>query len=279
MTEAVWLASYPKSGNTWLRFLIAHLAGADLSRSAELATLVPDGHTIADWSSLERSRPRVIKTHWLPRHLPAPMTTRAVIYIARNPFDVIASNLRYALLAADETVLARPEAELLRIRMAYVELFLRHGGDPNWMEFGFGSWREHLEAWSSFAATRPALFLRYEDLHDDPRAVLRRIGRFLELRPDEARIERALAASSFDAMRRLEERELAARQAGLFADHVGDGTARGGRFIAKGQACFGLGDFEPGQWLRIRDVFAAEIDRLGYRRQVDALMPEMARSA
>lgn len=92
MSAIVWIASYPKSGNTWLRFLIAHLAHGELERSGDLQARVPDAHKVRDWSASKVSGAEFIKTHWLPRHLPKQFTTAGLVYIARNPFDVIASN-------------------------------------------------------------------------------------------------------------------------------------------------------------------------------------------
>jgi hypothetical protein len=53
----------------------------------------------------------------------------------------------------------------------------------------------------------------------------------------------------------------------------------GHRFVAKSAAPFGRDEFDPGQWQRIREVFAPEIDRLGYANAADALAPAGALSA
>lgn len=108
-----------------------------------------------------------------------------------------------------------------------------------------------------------------------------RIARFLDLDADEARVRDAVEASSFAAMRRLEEREIEQRRNGLFYGQPGRGAGYGAgqRFVAKGAASFGREDFKPDQWQRIREIFAAEIDLLGYHETVDGLAPEAALSA
>ena len=44
MTQIVWIASYPKSGNTWVRTLVASLIYGEIARSADLMQLIPDIH-------------------------------------------------------------------------------------------------------------------------------------------------------------------------------------------------------------------------------------------
>lgn len=44
MARIVWIASYPRSGNTWVRFLIANLLYKRITASSELQSFVPDVH-------------------------------------------------------------------------------------------------------------------------------------------------------------------------------------------------------------------------------------------
>ena len=42
----IWLASYPKSGNTWLRFLLYNYLFGEVRRSGDIARRIPDIHTL-----------------------------------------------------------------------------------------------------------------------------------------------------------------------------------------------------------------------------------------
>src|SRR5882757_11182682 len=48
LRSVVWIASYPKSGNTWLRFLICNLAFGPVESAAQLNQLAPDLHELRE---------------------------------------------------------------------------------------------------------------------------------------------------------------------------------------------------------------------------------------
>jgi hypothetical protein len=61
--SVVWIASYPKSGNTWLRFLACNLVFGPVDSAARLAQLAPDVHELN--GACEIHSPRVLmKTHF-----------------------------------------------------------------------------------------------------------------------------------------------------------------------------------------------------------------------
>lgn len=272
MADVVWLASYPKSGNTWLRFLIANLLAGDLPDSRALQVAIPDAHRVEDLGAGRGTR--LVKTHWLFEHLPPRHTTRGFIYIVRNPFDVIASNFRFAMLGADPAALNRPAAEVARLRADYVDRFLEHRGDPRWIGLGFGTWDQHVASWRAAADRLPSLRLRYEDLLADAFPAVERIARFLGIERDPAALRTAIERSSFATMRALEEREIRDRRPGLFwGDQRDPARAAGHRFIAKAGRDLGRDEFDPAVRERIAQTFARELRALGY---ADATAPMSA---
>src|ERR1043165_2498975 len=92
-----WIASYPKSGNTWVRFLLANCLAGPITESMQVEGAVP---TLADGLDIDRLlgalSPLCIKTHypWSARHLFAEKTERAIVII-RHPKDILLSNLDY----------------------------------------------------------------------------------------------------------------------------------------------------------------------------------------
>ena len=89
--DDVFLVSFPKSGNTWTRFLIANLLHPETSVGfANIAYLVPDVESTAKRVFDRAARPRVIKSH----HVFLPEYPR-VIYIVRDPRDVAISGYHF----------------------------------------------------------------------------------------------------------------------------------------------------------------------------------------
>lgn len=255
----VWLASYPKSGNTWLRFMLYSYLYGPPKTSIAVARRIPDLHRTVP-GQLPPGDPELVKTHFMlsERHPRLGETARA-IHIIRNPRDVALSALNYRKLTG-ETANALTEA-------GYLKGFISTGGDADWQRLGFGTWAEHARSWRS-TDRFPVLALRYEDLKQDPAEALRSMVDFLGLGLDEQRITQAVKASSFDAMRALEIREKAkptkdALNKRLF---VGDTKAarKGVYFVNKGASGQSLTDISPKLEEAFVDAFAQPMRELGY---------------
>lgn len=197
----VWIASYPKSGNTWMRFLIANYLAGPIERSEDVEDLIPGIGSSAQVATLLTKRERVYgKTHlpWGPLLQMREKTERAVV-IVRHPKDVLLSNLNYQriLRGTDKGFTDR----------AYAWAFVAHGCDPGWLRVGYSSLESHARSWIEAAKTVPTLIVRYEDLKADPTSHLRQVISFLDLPIDEDRLRMAARCSAFDQMRALEIRE------------------------------------------------------------------------
>jgi hypothetical protein len=190
--EDVFLVSYPKSGNTWVRFLAANLVGAgEPATFGNLEQRVPDIEGTPDQVLRSRPRPRCLKSHQYFH--PA---FRRVVYLVRDPRAVVVAyyhhHLKYQHIS---------EAFSLE---RYAAHFLRGELDA------FGTWGDNVAGWlRARRGTPDFLLLRYEDLVGDTRREARRLADFLGCQPSEARLDDVLRLSSREQMAALERQESA----------------------------------------------------------------------
>lgn len=202
------LASYPRSGNTWLRFLVASLAHPDVEVDFTfISQVVPDIHECPLRDLRQLSEPRIIKTHeaWRPCY-------QRGVYIVRDPRAVLVSMHNYM-----KTQGAVPEDVAIE---EFAARFLE-GDVP------FGRWDLHVRGWLD--GPENVLVVRYEDLKNDIRGVLPRIALALGLSRDQGSIERAILQGSFDRMRQIE-----IDRAGQI--HQLRNSRKGRRFVRLGEA-------------------------------------------
>jgi len=191
----IWLASYPRSGNTYLRFLLYNYYYGKVSDSRDVDEKVPDLHRN---TALSDENPLFVKTHYpydsKHPHLPR---TRGFVYLTRNPADVLLSTIRYL--------------NILLIEQKYTdqqlaELFINHRGIPLWDDV-IGSWEKHISSWFSASGSHNGVYLRYESLRKDPFNALEQLFKHLNLAFDPESARTAVQESDIQKMRKLEEQE------------------------------------------------------------------------
>ena len=188
--DDTFLVSYPKSGNTWVRFLLANLMYPNESVGfANINWLLPAPGVITKRFLKTVPRPRILKSHE-----PFDTRFRKVLYLVRDPRDVAVSEYHFDLkkryIAADMTL------------ERFIEPFL--GGQTS----SYGSWWEHVASWVGPRYGNPAFLLtRYEDLLADPIGETGKIAEFLGIQADETRLRAAVERSSADKMRKLEKQD------------------------------------------------------------------------
>lgn len=220
MGKIIWLASYPKSGNTWIRAFLANLF-ADSEQLVGINALdrfchsltsrapfdVVAGRPTSEMSPYEvlQLRDKVqralcetfsesvfLKTHsrfgsqfGLP--LIAPDCTAGAIYIVRDPIDVAASAANHYGVSAKDMVqhMADPD-------------FRTAPSDKHVTEF-IGSWSDNVASWTT--PPHPKIrVLRYEDVFASPETVYAELVAFLGLKPTSEQMDRALRYSQFAAL-------------------------------------------------------------------------------
>ena len=196
MARVFWIASYPKSGNTWARFIIANLIRGPVTRSHDVEHLTPDVHKFGD-GCFRDDADAIVKTHWpLTPTMPHRGETTGAVYMVRNPLDIMASGMAY---------LGRTSASE---RATFIDEFVTVGGLLRWQRQGFGTWPEHVQSWIRTDLDFPTLVLRYEDALADHRGAVLKMAAFFGLTRTPEQIDQVVSRTTFDAMRRMEQSEV-----------------------------------------------------------------------
>jgi hypothetical protein len=186
--DDVWIVSYPKSGNTWTRFLIANLiAGGESVDWSNIERRVPDIYYNRDPQLLSLPRPRYFKSHEAFRP-----DYRRVVFIVRDPRDVAVSY--YHFVRKTKTLPADATFD------DFMAKFMHGQIDP------YGNWGENVGSWlGARRGSAGFLVVRYEDLLENAAAELGRIADMLGLAADERLLRHAVENSRADRMRELEQ--------------------------------------------------------------------------
>ncbi len=177
------LASYPRSGNTWVRFLLAGALHPSISIDFRaIADLIPDIHEKTLRELRRRKPPVVAKTH--EPHRPA---YRRAVYLVRDPRDVAVSYRHYLIKTRGLDLDAPLDGFLDRLLAGEVQ---------------FGRWDSHATGWMN--GCRDVLLLRYEDVRGDPLTHLREVLRFLNVDRSDDELVAAVRGADIERMRHLE---------------------------------------------------------------------------
>jgi hypothetical protein len=193
--DDVILASFPKSGSTWMSYLLHQLrsGGDDSFRDIkdEVIDITPGHWDPAENPFLIQQRflPRTFKTHG--RHHGCPKGAK-LIYVTRNPEDTLWSLYHFIHDLFDIDTLVP------------VEDFYRHYFVER---FGTGHdisniW-DHLLSWYPHRNDPNLLWLHSADLLDDLPACLRVICEFIGIAPESETIGRVLDHAGMGHMRQL----------------------------------------------------------------------------
>ena len=188
--DDIFLASYPRSGNTWARFLLANLIfpNEDVSFTS-IGRLVADPARSSKKFLNNLSRPRILKSHH-----PFDSRYRKVIYLVRDPRDVVISE--YFNAQKKMRIDSRVSLD------QYVEQFV--AGESSF----YGSWWENVASWIAVRQGHPSfLLIRYEDLLRRTLHEVSRITEFLSINVSVQRMGEVVNRSSFDQMRELEQKQ------------------------------------------------------------------------
>lgn len=238
----IFLVSYPKSGNTWMRFLVANLLRPnDTINFVNIETIVPDIYKNTEDELSRLKAPRIIKSHecFNPRY-------KKVIHIVRNPLS-IAVSFYHHLMKFHKISEELPFKEFLND-------FLK----GNYMTI-IGNWNENVLSWITNKSHEKEnyLLVRYEDLHQNLYNELKSIAVFLGIFAESAAIDRTIELSSFENMKKHEVDQR--HEAKIFVN--GDHRKM---FCRSGTVDEWKDYFDNEGTEMIRTSFGEAMDRLGY---------------
>lgn len=268
----VWLASYPKSGSTWMRmFLHAYLTDGTvdinaINETGELGDLrkslykavapgpleeIPETETLfLRTAALYRlaclEGDQLVKTHCcngrvfgielIPREF-----TKGAIYLVRDPRDVAISYAHHLARTIDETIDGMVEPTTMTMK-------------ENRYQY-MATWSAHVESWVSAPAEHPAypvLIVRYEDMLEKPFETFRHVAHAMTGKCDDDLLQRSIEASSFD---RVKEQE---RESGFL-----ECSEKADRFFRSGKSEW-RDVLTPDQIERIERDHGKTMQKLGY---------------
>ncbi|WP_306116427.1 MULTISPECIES: sulfotransferase domain-containing protein [unclassified Roseovarius] len=269
----VWLASYPKSGNTWTRiFLANYLTNAkepvpiNQVHKFGMGDSIPKTYRMVGGANVDTMnvnvtlglRDRVlrgivannadvnlVKTHNINKpalgtELIPDQFTRSAIYIIRNPLDMVLSYARHYGMSIDDTIDAIGHSD--------------HVNQPDETTvFQFlGSWSDHVESWTG-KSSFPICVLRYEDMLTDPHAAFTKVLENIGVPVDPERLDRAVKHSSFKEVSKQEKK-------GGFAER----SRHSETFFSKGTSDNWKSELTEDQVARVRRVHRKVMKKHGY---------------
>ena len=186
--DTVWIVSYPRSGNTWMRFLLANLLYPDSNVNyITVDRLIPDFHQIKKWEKLGViQNPLIVKSHYLWQ-----LEYSKVVYMCRDVRDVSLS-CYYFDCARERITEKMPFDKYLK------EIFLR-GDMP------FGTWGTHADFWMATVVGVPFILIKYEELWQHPCEEMERVAKFLNVGTEGIQV--AIDKSDFDELEKIRARD------------------------------------------------------------------------
>ena len=225
----IWLASYPKSGNTWVRHFLASLIYSNQGKDGleklgfimqypkrdqfeKLVTNFDDFNQIKkNWINSQNlinsdNKLKIFKTHHILCSLGKDNFTDeknslGAIYIVRDPRNVISSILYHFNLSNTEEALNFIQRENTFI-----------GNVKNKVNYPLhtliGSWKTNYNSWKFFGEN--FLLVKYEDLILNPNTEFKRIANFItnitNIKFSEEQIKKGIDESSFENLQKLEDK-------------------------------------------------------------------------
>jgi len=227
----IWLASYPKSGNTWFRVFLTNLLSdtdvpanindlTDTSISSsrkifdeytglsssdltfnEIDCLRPEVYRMQSDESDEILFKKVHDKYYITEReeplFPAEIT-KGVIYFIRNPLDVLVSFAYHS---------AKPIEKMVETLNNSNFAFCNQDDKlQNQLRQILGSWSDHVESWITQKDT-PVHVIRYEDMIENTFDIFKNAVKYIGLKKSDSEINEAIKKSEFSVLAEQEKED------------------------------------------------------------------------
>ena len=276
----IWLASYPKSGNTLLRSLLSSyffsksgIFNFELIRNIKQFPIkelfLKNGIDINNEKEVIRSYLKVqesinikdatqfLKTHSYLFNIENNLFTKleyslGVIYIVRDPRNVVLSSSNHNNQSHEKST-----EDLIIGRE------LRHEGKEN-VKVYTGTWGGNFNSWKSFKSVNKYLLVHYEDLIKEKDKIFYEILKFIhnlkniEFVLDKKKFKNILDSTDFGKVQKLES------QMGFHESMTDKNTGKKIKFFNLGSKTNWQSALEPNLQNKIEEAFKSEMEELGY---------------
>ncbi len=238
--DDTFIVSYPKSGNTWVRFLVGNLLYPDTVSFENIEDIIPDVYQHSLYHFLRMKSPRILKSHERYDH-----RYRKTIYIIRDPRDVAVSywhhKKKFRMMDENYPI------------QSFTDEFVQGKNSL------YGPWSDHVSGWINASHERNGfLLLRYENLLDSPEKEIGKIITFLGLENTTKDIvRRAVENSSFENMQKLEKNQSMTWKATR-------NTRQDLSFVRKGQSGSWQTELPSESAMQIKETWFSLMTCLGY---------------
>tara|TARA_B100001123_G_C15258289_1_gene1005583 strand:+ start:936 stop:1766 length:831 start_codon:yes stop_codon:yes gene_type:complete len=273
----IWLASYPKSGNTWIRSLLsAYLFSNDGDFNFELLnnfSQFPSKLYLESFLNSTKDQKEVYK-HWIPAQTKInsnkkrnflkthnalctidqsaftnQQNTSGAIYIVRDPRNVITSLSNHFDLSIKEAFdfFTNERKTIFESDIGNVQYI--------------GSWADNYKSWKN-SNVFPTIIIKYEDLLNNTKETFVKILNFLgeknEIQNNNKKIDKAISSCEFDILKMKEEKE------GFRESVISKKTKKNINFFHLGKKNDWKSLLDPDIEKKIREKFSNEMKELGY---------------
>lgn len=228
------LASYPRSGNLWLRCMLYDLLLGSVS-TERVVSQMPYVGQHRNAPRLLANGGRVVKTHE-----PYQASYRRAIHLVRDPRDLAVSY--FSFLTRGRKLMIPSTMDDAEAFDAYIDAFIGGRLDAH------GTWLAHLRSWTDAQSSGKADVhtVRYEDLRLEPHDTLELIARWLDLNVTAADISRAVDDCSIDRMRNADFESAPGRTLPSRPPVINQGLVGGWRDVLSAHQAARFGVFADG---------------------------------
>ena len=218
-SQDAFLASFPRSGSTWLRFMLYEVLSGEDAGFRKIEDRLPEIHKHRGGQPILPDGGRLIKTHENYR-----LDYKRAVLLVRDVRDVFLS-VYNSYLALDMASFVS-KGDIDSFLHSFLEGRVIHTG----------SWQQHTRSWleSPLAKNGNLLVVRYEDLRKNPEPKLQELLQFVGINADVRVIRRAIENNTLQQMRAKEDKAKKAGEHSILLGSRTDALDETSRFVRKG---------------------------------------------